>query len=224
MSHVSVKPASTPAPSLQELFAFGSKLLAMSIDNARTIMQQAASLLPSMPDVRALGPKGMCEIPETECPPRCVCEVTWEASPGETPGLTVRVVNASKAARMFKLHATPFTGVGGSPGTITLTPDSLSLPAGHAGVVQAAFTVPNVQAGDYEAEILVQGAYEQCVRVRLKVRCEKTCGEERCICDVVQGDLPVRIRAHHWYDHFQCTEACVDSLHLPEVHRRSGNV
>lgn len=224
MSHVSVKPASTQQPSLEDLVAFGFKLLAMSIDNARTIMQQAPSLLPPMPDLRSLRPKEMCEIPETECPPRCVCEVTWEASPGETPGLTVRVTNASKSARTFHLHATPFTGAGGSPGTITLAPSSLSLPAGHADVASATFPVPNVPEGEYEAEILVQGAYEQCVRVRLRVKCEKTCGQERCTCDVVQGDPPVRIRAHHWYDHFQCIEPCLELRLPPDANRGTGNV
>jgi hypothetical protein len=152
----------------------------------------------------------MCEIPEIDCPPRCVCEVTWEASPGETPALTVRVTNASKFARTFHLDATSFVGDGGSPGTITLAPKSLSLPAGHVGIVNATFTVPDVPEGAYEAEILVRGAYEQCVRVRLTVKCEKTCGESRCTCEVVQGDPPVRIRAHHWYDHFQCTEPCFE--------------
>ncbi len=225
MSHVSVKPASAGQPSLEELFALGSRLLATSIDSARIILQQAAGLLPPMPDLRTLRPRDMCEIPETDCPPRCVCEVTWEAIPGETPGLTVRVTNASKAARTFHLHATPFTGTGGSPGTITLAPASLSLPPGHAGVANATFTVPSGPAGDYEAEILVQGAYEQCVRVRLKVRCEKTCGEERCTCEVMQGDPPVRIRAHHWYDHFQCTEPCVEPLRRPpDADHRIGKV
>jgi hypothetical protein len=225
MSHVSVKPASAGQPSLEELLAFGSKLLAASIDSARFIMRQAAALLPPMPDLRTLRPRDMCEIPETECPPRCVCDVTWEASPGEVLGLTVRVTNASKAARTFHLHATPFTGAGESPGTITLAPASLSLPAGHAGVANTTFTVPNIPAGDYEAEILVQGAYEQCVRVKLKVRCEKTCGEERCTCEVVQGDPPVRIRAHHWYDHFQCTEPCVELLRRPPgADQRGGHV
>lgn len=225
MSHVSVKPASAGRPSLEELFALGSKLLATSIHSARIIMQQAAGLLPPMPDLRSLRPRDMCGIPETECPPRCVCEVTWEASPGETPGLTVRVRNASKTDRTFHLHATPFTGTGGSPGTLTLGPASLSLSAGHAGVADATFTVPNVPAGDYEAEILVQGAYEQCVRVRLNVRCEKTCGEERCTCEVVQGDPPVRIRAHHWYDHFQCTQPCVAPMRRsPDADHRLGNL
>lgn len=45
--------------------------------------------------------------------------------------------------------------------------------------------------------------------------CHCTCGQRECCCrqkcctcEVVLGDPPVRIRAHHWYDHFQCTERC----------------
>ena len=219
MSNVSVKqPLSTGQPALEDLVGFSFKLLLLSLDNLRTVVQQAPSFLPQVPDLASLRPKDPCAIPETECPPRCVCEVTWEASPGETPSLTVRVTNSSKSKRDFQLHATPFAGPGGSPGTISLSPSSLTLEAGHAGVVSAKFTVPNVPdvlEGDYDAEIVVKeavvkGAYEQCVRVRLRVQCKKTCGEEHCTCDVVLGDPPVRIRAHRWYDHFQCTEPCVE--------------
>jgi hypothetical protein len=139
-----------------------------------------------------------------------VCEVSWEAKAGETPTLTLRVTNSSKSTRTFQVHATPFAGPGGSPGTLSLTPSSLTLQPGHSDFVSAKFTVPNVPDGDYHAEIVVKGAFEQCVCVGLRVRCGKTCCNEHCTCDVVQGDPPVRIRAHEWYHHFQCIEPCVD--------------
>jgi hypothetical protein len=221
--NVSVKPQTTSQLLLDGLLGLGFKLLAMSIDNARTMIQQVSSILPPLPDIQALRPKDMCAIPETECPPRCVCEVAWEGSPGEMPGLTVRVTNASKSARTFNLHATPFIGAGGSAGTMTLAPQSLSLSAGASGAVNATFTIPNVPEGEYDAEIVVQGAYEQCVRVILKVQCAKTSGKERGLCEVVQGDPPIRMRAHHWYDHFQCTEPCVQAGHRPDTDRRSDN-
>src|SRR5262249_46017024 len=99
-----------------------------------------------------------------------------------------------------------------------LSPASLSLAPGQAGVVRATFTVPRTPEGDYDAEIVVRGLYEQCVCVTLKVQCKKTCGDECCACEVVQGDPPVRIRAHQWYHHFQCTEPCIADVHrqLPE--------
>jgi hypothetical protein len=213
MSHGWVRPASAGRLPLEELLGIGGKLLVLSLDSTRAFIRQAVTLfppLPSIPDCPALRLKDPCEIPEVECPPRCVCEATWEASPGETVHLTVRVTNASRASRTFHLQATPFRGPGPSPGTITLTPPSLSLGSGRTDATAATFVVPNVAEGDYESEILVRGAYEQCVRVTLKIRCAKTCGVEHCTCTVVQGDPPQRIRAHRWYDHFQCTEPCVE--------------
>ena len=125
MSHASVKPrTSTPQSSLEELMGFGVKLLLLSLENFRTVLQQAPTF--PVPDLNALRPKDPCAIPETECPPRCVCDVTWESSPGETPSLTLRVTNSSATARTFQLQATPFTGPGGSPGTLSLSPATLN--------------------------------------------------------------------------------------------------
>ena len=101
-------------------------------------------------------------------------------------------------------------------GTLSLSPATLTLQAGQTGIVNAKFTVPNAPDGDYHAEIVIKGAYEQCVRVRLRISCKKVCGDEHCVCEVVQGDPPVRIRAHHWYHHFQCTEPCGDERRGPD--------
>jgi hypothetical protein len=220
MSHATAKSAGTGQPSLDELVNFGFKLLTQSIDNARIVMQQASNLIGPMPQLPSLRPRDMCEIPETECPPRCVCDVKWDASPDETMSLVIRVKNDSKSDRTFQLNATPFTGAGGSPGTITMTPNSLTLPSRHAGISKATFKVLKVPEGDYDAEIVIKGAYEQCVRVRLRVNFTKTCGEEECLCDVLQGEPPERIRAHRWYDHFQCVEKCDEAT--PHSHN-GGN-
>jgi hypothetical protein len=216
MSHASAKPhTATPQPSLGDLFGFRLTLVLTSLENLRNVLQ--APSFPA-PDLTFLRPKDPCAIPEIDCPPRCVCDVTWEASPGETPGLTVRVTNTSSSARTFQFQATPFTGPSGSPGTLALAPPTLTLQPGQTGVVNAKFTVPNVPEDDYHAEILIKGAYEQCVRVRLRVRCRKTAGDEHCTCDVLQGDPPVRIRAHHWYHHFQCVEPCGDDRQRSDHH------
>jgi hypothetical protein len=211
MSHTSVKQLSSTGqqPTLDDLFGFGLNLLLMSIDNVRTVMRQARRFLPQVPDLALTLPKCPCAIPEVECPPRCVCEVTWEAIAGETLGHTVRVTNSSRFPRTFYLHATEFAGSGASPGTISLAPTSLTLASGQTGICNAAFTVPTTSLqGDYYAEIVVRGAYEQAVCIMLKVGCKKKCGDECCTCSVVQGDPPIRVRAHQWYHHFQCSEAC----------------
>lgn len=207
MSRATVKSDSVGQPSLGDFVTFGLKLAAVALDAFRTMLREAPSLVPTRLDLPSFGAGRPCEIPETECPPRCVCEVVWEASPGETPTINMRVKNSSSLKRTFHIHATPFQGSGGSPGTIAVDPTSVELDPGHSRVVSAKFEVPQTADGDYDAEILVTGAYEQCVCVRLRVRCEKVCGDEHCFCNVEQGD-PVRIRAHRWYDHFQCTELC----------------
>jgi hypothetical protein len=184
------------------------------------MLRQTSAVLPalsqSVPALR-LRPAvdACCTIPEVDCPPRCVCDVRWQAAPGEVPGLSIRVRNSSNTGRTFTLHATPFIGAGGSIGTITLQPTTLSLGAGETGFVNATYAVPNSEEGEYEAEIVVRGTFEQAVCVTLDLRCAKTRGQERGVCTVVQGDPPVRIRAHHWYDHFQCTEPCFSPRDRP---------
>ncbi len=81
-----------------------------------------------------------------------------------------------------------------------------NLAAGKSQLVTAKHVVPQgLAAGTYRTEITVTGAYEQCVNVTLDVR-----AQQRCACHVVQGDIPTRIRAHRWYDHFQCVEPCFE--------------
>lgn len=217
MTNVTVRPASTGQNSvpLEELLLLGGRLLTLSLENSLQMLRQTSSVLPalsaSVPALR-LRPAAdaCCTIPEVDCPPRCVCQVRWEAAPGETPGLSVRVTNSSSTGRTFSLHATPFIGAGGSIGSIALAPPTLSLGAGETGFVNATYTVPNADEGDYDAEVVIRGAFEQAVCITLDLRCAKTRGQERGVCTVVQGDPPVRIRAHHWYDHFQCSEPCVE--------------
>ncbi len=95
MSHATARqPSSTGQPSLDDLVGFGFKLLSLSIDTLRTVVQEAPRLLPQSLDATPSRGQCVCEIPETECPPRCICDVTWEATLGETPSLTVRVTNS----------------------------------------------------------------------------------------------------------------------------------
>ena len=198
----------------------GFKLLLMSIDNVRTLVEQAPTFLPQMPDLASRRSK-CCEIPERECPPRCVCEVTWDASPGEAGSKSPCMTNASHSGRTFQLRSGPHLPVPvGRPGTISLSPSSLSLAARtlrhrRRDVHRAAGPRRRLPRGHRRVR-----RCEQCVCIRLRVRCKKTCGDECCTCEVVQGDPPVRIRAHHWYDRFQCTEPCVVPQREPHDHDR----
>jgi hypothetical protein len=213
MTNVTLKPASTQQASLDDLLTLGTKLLTLSLEANLSLIRQAAGLLPTLsnlaPTLPGLPRTACCEIPETECPPYCACDVVWQASPGESPGLTLRLTNAGKVARTFSLQPTPFVGPAASPGTMTVAPTTLTLQPGQTGSVNATFSVPNVPDAEYDAELVIHGAYTQAVCVRLVIRCDKVAGAERVTCEVSQVDRPVRIRAHQWYDHFQCVEPCV---------------
>jgi hypothetical protein len=168
--------------------------------------------------------KCCCEIPETECPPRCVCDICWKACPGGVVQADIRVTNTGSATREFTFDFTPFSGPGNPAAKVHVSPSSASLAPHASANVAVAFTVPNdFQHGRrYTAELRVYGVYEQCVRMTLDV--EPPTGKDCCAaehCEVRADDLPTRIRAHHWYDHFQCTEPCVEVRPCPpdEPHR-----
>jgi len=223
MSTIRVRSLAGSAPSPEEM---GHRLISISIDGLRDLGQRLGEVLSpaisefhNSPRIRASQPRcGCCEVPQRDCPPRCVCEVCWEASFGEELTCIVRVRNVSSRTRTFDFSATELTGPAGTLAGLTVTPAQLILAPDRSGLAQGSLTLPeNAAEGSYEGEIQILGAYEQCVRLRVTVKGTRncTCGQRECCCrqkcctcEVVQGDPPVRIRAHHWYDHFQCTERC----------------
>ena len=48
-------------------------------------------------------PGGCCEIPETTCPPYCVCELGLEGARGDEVAGTITVTNTRKTAQVFTL-------------------------------------------------------------------------------------------------------------------------
>jgi hypothetical protein len=191
---------------VDDLADFGEKLIHMSSRQARLVLSHTMNLLEStMPMGRSKLFNRSCEIPETDCPPRCVCEFFWHACRGEKGQFTVRVTNTGEQTRTFTFTANPFTGPGNPETTITVTPDEATLNPGESEVLTLNHTVtdefiPNCR---YIAEVLIVGAYEQCVRIILDVEPIET-GH----CEVKQGEKPKRLRAHRWYHHFQCEEPC----------------
>ena len=193
------------------------KLLTLSADTTRGFLEAATGLatatLPRIEISRLSDP--CCEIPETPCPPRCVCEIHWTVCPGGTAHADIRVTNTGSQPRTFAFSASPFSGPGNPSTGVQLSTQSASLPRHDS--VTVGVNVPvgaDFQAGaQYVAEVRIGGAYEQCVRLVLDVAAKGAvmdCGASRC--EVAAGDLPVRIRAHRWYDHFQCTEPCTELL------------
>ena len=216
MSKVAVRPLSDACSSDgASLAGVAPKLLSLSVKAMTDMLQGMAGLLGPVlsasscpPAFPARSRTDCCEIPEVDCPPRCVCEISWEAPRGETLRCAIRLVNTSLATRTFTAEGTSFTG--DQSGEIQVSPAAQQVGGGMSGGLEARFEVPKDMApGEYEAEIVVRGAYEQCIRVLLRVT-EKDCGPDMpaCRCTISQGDPPVRVRAHHWYHHFQCSEPC----------------
>jgi hypothetical protein len=193
---------------LGNLAAIGPRLMAASITQAGQVVRFGSNLLSAalsaMP-ATARG-TGCCNIPETDCPPRCVCEIEWRASAGENLKASIRVTNSSKQqTRLFQFSAVPFSGPGNPQAPLTLSPTDATLAPGQSTVISVDFTpTPAFQPGQtYEAEVLIRGAYEQAVCIVFIPE-----GASYAQCSVEQGDPPVSLRAHQWYDHFQCVEPC----------------
>jgi hypothetical protein len=146
-----------------------------------------------------------CEIPETHCPPRCVCEIKWQGRAGEQLKSSIRVTNTSKKPRSFHFTANSFQGPGNPQTPLTLSQANANLGPGQSTFINVSFTPNQVfQPGQtYHAEVLIKGAYEQCVCFEFTAL-----REGHVDCEVEQGDPPIRVKAHQWYDHFQCAEPC----------------
>jgi hypothetical protein len=206
---------------LESLAGLWPRLLSLSLESVQDFVEQATEIvspafrIPALPRMPRMG--DCCEIPETECPPRCVCDVTWKGCPGQRLSGTIRLTNTSGQERLFELEATPFSGPSAVHTRIAVEPAQLPLSPGATALAEVTFTVPERLApGAYTAEILVRGSWEQCVWVRLEVAAERDWH-----CEVRQGESPVRVRAHRWYDHFQCVERCAPgSDRLPTVTMR----
>lgn len=205
-AHVRHPGGSTIQSGIDDLVGVVPGIVAQSIEQYAKILQRSSRLLTDLLPTRSLKLTDCCEIPEQACPPRCVCEIDWEACPGESLQATVGVKNTSVHAREFTFSAGPWTGAAAELPQLKVSPPSANLAAGERVVVTMALQLnSNAKAGQrYEAEVTLRGAYEQCVCVRLQV-----CDNSPAHCEVEQGDPPVRVRAHQWYDHFQCEEPCV---------------
>jgi hypothetical protein len=188
-----------------EARALAGRLLCETLRSTGSLLQRLASPAEDEPHHRC--GCGCCTIPETECPPRCVGPIDLGAMTGQTVTAVVTVVNRAAAARTFAFGSTPYQ-YGTSSASFTFAPATLALAPGTSGSTVASLTIPtDFVQGTYDAEILVNASpgYEQCVRVRLEVGCKDA---RSAHAEVVQLDAPFRIRAHQWYDHFQCYEPC----------------
>lgn len=136
----------------------------------------------------------------------CKSAVQWKIDRGVLAEAAVTLRNGGKAVQSFGLESTALVGPAAPGARVVVSPDSLQLGAGQSGVVRLALqgSAALHPGHTYTAELLIHGFYEQCVEIRAHVEPDASGHVE-----LEQGEAPTRIRAHHWYDHFQCTDSCV---------------
>ena len=170
----------------------------------------ASSASAMMPTLSAPLPKTTCcEIPESACPPRCVCVITWQAAHGEDLKATITLTNTAKLAQAYSIEATTFQGPSDDTGVKpTVAPANVTLTPNQSATIDVTLNVTDKFGTNntYAAEVTITGQYEQCVQLQLTVT-----PSNRHHCEVKQGDIPTHIRAHRWYDHFQCEEPCFEA-------------
>ena len=145
--------------------------------------------------------KSCCDVPETPCPSACVAQICWHGGAGDTFHYKFNLVNTSKEEKLFSLEALPF---GGSSDAASFDVKEKLLAPGAQFNSLMSFTVPTeFTGGDYQAKIVIKGMYEQYALINLSVK-----PNQDCLTVVEQGAIPTRIKAHHWYNHFQEEVEC----------------
>lgn len=189
---------------VDEMIKMGQPLLEVYLKGLGTIMPALKNL--DLKNINDLYCRKNCEIPETECPPYCVCEMEWDACEGETVTGSIDMKNTGQQTANFSISAATFQSVNDNSGiTPQFTPASFVLAPNETKTIGVTIKVessfdPSVT---YTSQAKVRGRYEQCVLLKLRVRRKST-----PYCSVEQGEIPKRIVAHNWYDHFQCEELC----------------
>lgn len=205
-------PASTGTvylPSGTSLILLMPRLLVTTIHSAVDVLKKTFDgtyddSCPTCGETHAHGAM-CCGIPEIHCPSPCVCSIHWVGCPGDSFKHAIQVTNTSSTEREFTLTSVPFPH---TQEKVAVTPDKQTLGTDESLQAEASFTIPETFAGSkYRTVIKVQGAYEQSIQLCLTVR-----PRQACSCHVEQGDIPKRVKAHHWYHHFQCVDDCFESV------------
>lgn len=112
-----------------------------------------------------------CEIPETECPPRCVSGIAWKFGRGAVPMATVVVRNDGTTPRTFAFAARPLAGLHGGGATFVVRPSTATLPPGADVQVEIQLTETGglVAGQEYHSEFLFTGSWEQCVPIVARI-------------------------------------------------------
>lgn len=112
-----------------------------------------------------------CAIPESGCPPRVVGAISFKIGRGAVPEATIVVRNVGKSERAFSFVATELAGPSAGSAKLVVHPETKRLAPGEQVVVKVTLsdskTLTPLQT--YRAEILIRGAFEQCVTLTCEV-------------------------------------------------------
>lgn len=181
-----------------DLLLLGPRLLKAAASSTVEVLKDTFDYSKSCP---------VCEIPETDCPPHCVCVIDWYGAVGDVLHHKIEVTNTGKEKRTLELVPQNFSC---TDKIISIVPTKKLLAPGESFLAEVTFTIPEGFAGsDYEADILLKGAYEQCIKLFLEVK-----SHHDASCHVKQGEIPKVIKAHHWFNHFQCEKPCAEALEV----------
>lgn len=131
--------------------------------------------------------------------------ICWTIDRGVQAEGAVTVHNMGGSAQIFTFEPSPWVGAGASGASVAISPLSLSLGAGQSGVVRLTLenSVSFQPRQAYHSTLLIHGYHEHPLALHCDVKADASDHGE-----LEQGEIPTRVRAHHWYDHFQCTEPC----------------
>jgi hypothetical protein len=131
--------------------------------------------------------------------------IVWKIERGVTPLAHIALSNPDQTPRNFAFSTTPLVGLDAEGATLVLSSSHVVVdPRGHAVLhVRLQNTAALSPGQDYHAALSIDGLTRERVPITCVIKQDPAAHAE-----VSQGDFPTHLRAHHWYDHFQCTVPC----------------
>ncbi len=138
--------------------------------------------------------------------PRVKPSIDWKIERGVEPTASLTIRNEGTETRSFAIASTPWVGPGGAAASLNASPPTVDLASGQTAVVELKMlgSAALSPGQEYRCEVVVDGFEESRIDARCMIKTDPTDHA-----DAEQGEFPTRIRAHQWYEHFQCTEDCV---------------
>ena len=130
--------------------------------------------------------------------------IDWRIQRGVAPQAALTIHNKGAEAQRFELTISPLIGVDGAEATIRLEPQALLIDPGESKTARLELDDSlALSPGRYSTSLRATGL----TAPEIRLRCE-ACPDPSAQFELEQGEPPTRVRAHHWYDHFQCTDSC----------------